>query len=118
MHKENMYESFFSLLKSVYTLDGSAVYSYPEPVFDTWTPPSTEDEASHNCTIIQDADEQSGSDEEILSGAALEIPSVVSQENVDKTILSSASGVTDERDTSNPGLDSISEFRRSDIAIY
>ena len=78
MHKENMYESFFSLLKSVYTLDDSEVYSYPVPVFDTWTPPSAEDEASHNYTIIQDADEQSGSDEEILSGAALEIPSVVS----------------------------------------
>ena len=64
----------------------------------------------HHYTIIKDVDEQSGSDEKIVSDAAAEIPSVVSQENIDKTLSSAASGGMDERYTGNPALDSVSEL--------
>ena len=60
--------------------------------------------------IIKDVDEQSGSGEKIVSDAAAEIPSVVYQENVDKTLSSAASGAMDERDTSNSFLDLMSEL--------
>ena len=69
VHRQNLYESFFSLLKSVFTLDSAAAYEHPVPLFGTWTPPSTADEEAHNYTIIQDVDERSSSDEEILSSA-------------------------------------------------
>ena len=68
------------------------------------------DPVYYHYTVIKDVDEQSGSDEKIVSDAAAEIPSVVYQENVDKTLSSAASGGTDERDMSNPALDSVSEL--------
>ena len=69
IHKDNIYDSFFSLLKSVYTLDFQPVYQHPVPLFGTWTPPSQADEEAHSYTIIQDPDENATSDEEILSDA-------------------------------------------------
>ena len=88
MHRENLYESFFNLLVSVYTLDGNAVYSYTDPLFDTWTPPSAAEEASHHFTILQDADEQSTSDEEILSDGP--IPNR-EDDNADQSVHSAVS---------------------------
>ena len=58
-HRENLYESFFSLLKSVYSLSEPPKYTYRKPVFDTWTPPSERDEREHHITIVQESDTDS-----------------------------------------------------------
>ena len=44
IHRENLYDSFLSLLKGVYILSTPPKYTYRKPVFDTWTPPSQRDE--------------------------------------------------------------------------
>ena len=67
IHRANIYESFFDLMKSVYTLGADAIYEHTKPLFGTWTPPSAADEQGHNYTIIQNPDENSSSDEEAIT---------------------------------------------------
>lgn len=35
--KSNIYQSFFQSFNSIYTLSGPPVYTYPTPVFSTWS---------------------------------------------------------------------------------
>ena len=43
VHRSNVYERFFDLMKSVYTLGADAIYEHTKPLFGTWTPPSAAD---------------------------------------------------------------------------
>lgn len=35
--KSNIYQSFFQSLNTIYTLSGPPVYTYPTPIFQTWS---------------------------------------------------------------------------------
>ena len=56
MHKDNLYEAFFTYLKQIYSLSRPAQYTYPKPLFDTWTPPTQRDEQEHHITIVQESE--------------------------------------------------------------
>ena len=63
-HKEDLYKSFYNLVRDVFTLRQPPHFTYRKPVFDTWTPPSAEDEAQHHITIVQESDTDSDSPSE------------------------------------------------------
>ena len=58
-------------MRDVYTLHTPPHYTYTKPLFDTWTPPSEQDEREHHLTIAQgsDADSDSASDEPSVPAA-------------------------------------------------
>ena len=62
MHRQNIYDAFFTLLKEIYTLYAPAHYTYCNPLFGTWTPPTTKFEKTHHMTILQGSDSDSVSD--------------------------------------------------------
>ena len=62
VYRENIYEAFFTLLKEIYTLYAPAHYTYCNPLFGTWTPPTTEVEKAHHMTIVQGSDSDSDSE--------------------------------------------------------
>ena len=64
---KNKYVAFFDLVKSIYTLDLPPKYSYPNPLFDTWTPPTQESEGQHHVTIIQTSSSSSSDSESDIS---------------------------------------------------
>ena len=77
VHRDNLYEAFFSSLKNVYSLSQPPKYTYRKPLFDTWTPPSQRDELEHHITIVQESDTDSDS------------PSEADNEDVDRTPVQS-----------------------------
>ena len=63
VHKENLYEvSSCTLNRS--SLSRPPQYTYPKPLFDTWTPPSQQDEQEHHITIVQESETDSDSPSE------------------------------------------------------
>ena len=64
VHRDNLYEAFFSSLKNVYSLSQPPKYTYCKPLFGTWTPPSQRDELEHHITIVQESDTDSDSPSE------------------------------------------------------
>ncbi|MEW8548562.1 MAG: IS1595 family transposase [Candidatus Thiodiazotropha sp.] len=122
VHKTNIYRSFFDLLKSVYTLTGDAKYHHQTPVFGTWTPPSTEDEEAHSYTIIQDPDENSSSDDEILSAPTEEHPqqspeSVHSEDTSNPASILTVSHISETSPTSNQSDESDSTIESRSASI-
>ena len=77
VHKDNLYEAFFSSLKNVYSLSQPPKYTYRKHLFDTWTPPGQRDELEHHITIVQESDTDS------------ESPSEADNEDVDRTRVQS-----------------------------
>ncbi|CAG2247119.1 unnamed protein product [Mytilus edulis] len=57
-YRSDLYQSFFDLVNSVYTLDGPPRFNYQKPVFKTWTPPTKEDKKAHNITIVPDTEDE------------------------------------------------------------
>ncbi|CAG2198649.1 unnamed protein product [Mytilus edulis] len=57
-YRSDLYQSFFDLVNSVYTLDGPPRFNYQKPVIKTWTPPTKEDEKAHNITIVPDTEDE------------------------------------------------------------
>ena len=56
---KNKYKAFFDLVKSIYTLHIPRRYTYPTPLFPSWTPPTTQSEKQHRYTILQESNSDS-----------------------------------------------------------
>lgn len=83
---QNRYVAFFDLVKGVYTLDMPRQYTYPKPLFDTWTPPSEQSEREHNITIVRCSSESEEEPEsqapqtEAADATAVSPPATVNEE--------------------------------------
>lgn len=55
----DIYTSFFDLVKSVFSLESAPSFTYPTPLFNTWTPPAAGEGPKNNITIIQGSDVES-----------------------------------------------------------
>ena len=62
--KGNLYEEFFKLLKSVFTLDKPPAYQYSSPVFDTWSGSSLEDTVQPGVSDAESMSESETTDSE------------------------------------------------------
>ena len=64
------YTSFFELVKTIYPLNKEKTYTYPTPLFNTWTPPDATTERRHHISIAQISDIESNteSDDNAHSG--------------------------------------------------
>ena len=56
---KNIFQAFFSLLKSVYDLRGKPQYTYQSPMFPTWSQTSADDDLERSF-MIPDANAQNG----------------------------------------------------------
>ena len=79
-HHQNQkrYVAFFDLVKTTYPLDMPRIYTYPSPLFDTWSPLTQNAESAHNITIVRtssssddESDTQSVQSVDIPQGASL-----------------------------------------------
>ena len=57
---KNRYEAFFELVKTVYPLDRKRRLDYPNPLFQTWTPP--QEKHGRRYSIVQESDSDSATE--------------------------------------------------------
>ena len=53
MPRDDKYTSFFELEKTIYRLTFEKRFTYPSPLFNTWTPPDAATEKRHRLSIAQ-----------------------------------------------------------------
>ena len=70
---QNRYVAFFDLVKTTYPLDMPRIYTYPSPLFDTWSPPTQNAENAHNITIVRTSS-SSGDESDTQSVQSVDIP--------------------------------------------
>jgi len=99
VHKSNMHDSFFNLLKEIFPLNGPAKYTHPTPLFDTWMPPTKLDEKAHNFTIIQESGGDSTDDELLNKSNELQqsngVTNIASTSNANNVALSNTISPTE-----------------------